>query len=232
MYSYRIVPGGVFALQSDGSPSVANTGSIQIIPDPGSPTPSGAGIFGFTAGGILVSETGVPLASPTTHARIYIDRSRGHNTGLALAAPDGTPLRITLNALGINGFTMLGSGSEDLVGYGHAARFANEFIPLLPDNITGILDIAAPSPFLALTLRLLVNGKGDTLLTTFPVAGVNDSVLPPLYFPQIVNGGGYQTEVILLSTSGGASTTVSFHKDDGSPMSIGKSVHSQEKPQK
>jgi hypothetical protein len=43
-------------------------------------------------------------------------------------------------------------------------------------------------------------------------------------FPQIADGGGYQTQVILLSTSGAVNTTLSFFGDDGSPLAVEKSA--------
>ncbi|MBZ5538694.1 MAG: FG-GAP-like repeat-containing protein [Acidobacteriia bacterium] len=222
VFTYSIPPGGVYALQTDGSSSEVRAGSVQVTPDAGSFVPAGGGIFGYSAGGTLVAETGIPSATPTAHARIYIDRSSGHNTGLAIAAPTIFPLHVTLKAFQVDGTSSAGSGSLDLLGNGHEAKFTNELIPSLPNNFTGVLDISSTSPFVALTLRSLSNSRGDFLMTTFPVADFGQQATTPMVFPQIANGGGYETQFILMSTTSGGSTTLSFYDDNGQPVALGK----------
>ncbi|MFI5175389.1 MAG: M12 family metallo-peptidase [Terriglobia bacterium] len=222
-FHYNIPPAGFYSVQTDGAPGEVKTGSVQVTPDAGSPAPVGAGVFSFTADGMRVTESGIPSTTPTTHARVYVDLSGGHNTGLAIAAPDGRPLHLTLSAFQSDGVTHAGSGSLDLSGNGHGASFANEFIQSLPDGFTGVLDISAPSPFVALTLRSLKNARGDFLITTFPVADFNQPAPAPVVFPQIVDGGDYRTQFILLNTSGTTSdTTLTLFGDNGGMFSLGK----------
>ncbi|MBZ5535027.1 MAG: hypothetical protein LAO31_03650 [Acidobacteriia bacterium] len=222
-FRYGIPPGGFYTLQTDGSPSGVNTGSVQVMPDTFSLAPVGAGVFSYATGGIRVTESGIPSATATTHARIYVDLSGDHNTGIAIAAPDGRPLHLTLNAFRVDGVTPAGSGFLDLTGNGHGASFANELIRSLPDGFTGVLDISAPSPFVALTLRSLENARGDFLITTFPVADFNQPAPAPVVFPQIVDGGDYKTQFILLNTSGVPSDTVlTLFGDNGGVFLLGK----------
>jgi pseudomonalisin len=222
-FSYSIPVGGVFIFQSDGSPSTAHTGSVQVVPDVGTMTPVGAGIFGFTPGAILVTQSGTPSATPTTHARIYVDMSGGHDTGLALANPGGTPVSVRVSAFQLDGITPAGTSSSliQLAGNGHIAAFADQFITGLPNGFTGLLDISAPSPFVALTLRALVNARNDFLLTTFPIADYTQAVIGPLVFPQVAKGGGYQTQIILLNPSSVPSTvSINYLGNDGSPLQL------------
>jgi hypothetical protein len=222
-FRYSIPPGGFYSLQTDGAPAGVKTGSIQVTPDTFSQAPVGAGVFSYTTGGVRVTESGIPSAIATTHARIYVDLSVGHNTGIAIAAPDGRPLHLTLNAFQADGVTPAGSGFLDLAGNGHGASFANELIRSLPEGFTGVLDISAPTPFVALTLRSLKNARGDFLITTFPVADFNQPAPAPVVFPQIVDGGDYKTQFILLNTSGAMSdTTLTLFGDNGGVFSLGK----------
>ncbi|MBZ5538692.1 MAG: hypothetical protein LAO31_22320 [Acidobacteriia bacterium] len=227
-FSYSIPARGVFVFQTDGSPSSIHAGSVQAIPDEGMETPAGAGVFSLTQGGNLVTQSGIPSAIPTTHARIYVDTSGGHDTGLAIANPWASSMSVVLSALESDGVTPAGSsnGPIDLSANGHMAKFAGEFISGLPIGFTGVLDISSSQPFAALTLRLLTNTRGDTLLTTFPIADFNQSPVTPLVFPQIADGGGYQTEFILLNTNGGSSIlTLNFSGDSGAPLAVGKTEH-------
>jgi hypothetical protein len=217
--SYSIPPGGLLRLVIDGTPSDVNVGWARLIPDAGTSAPVSAATFNFTQLGTMVTETGVPATTGTTHARIYVDKSGSHDTGLAVANPGNTNLRITAKAYQTDGVTPAGNGpgTLDLAPYGHDARFAGQLIAGLPDGFTGVLDLSSAAPFSALTLRSLMNGRGDFLITVFPVADVNQPPPAPLIFPQIADGGGYQTQIVLLDTSGAASAvTVSYFGDDGS----------------
>ena len=85
-----------------------------------------------------------------------------------------------------------------------------------------MLDISSTTPFAALTLRSLDNERGDFLMTTFPVADANQAAPSPIVFLQIVDGGGYITEFILLSSGEASNTTLSFYDEDGVPLAMGK----------
>src|SRR5262249_10947852 len=154
----------------------------------GSPAPAGAGIFSLTQLGNLVTESGVASALQTTHALIYIDKSGGHDTGLAIANPGGTPVHLTGTAYQLDGRTAAGPppGSLILNAMAHDARFIGQLVPPgLPDGFRGVLDIRGDNPFIAVTLRALVNARGDFLLTTFPTADATRPAPSPVVFPQI-----------------------------------------------
>ncbi|MDD5543415.1 MAG: hypothetical protein PHX83_09590, partial [Acidobacteriia bacterium] len=77
--------------------------------------------------------------------------------------------------------------------------------------------------FAALTLRSLTNARGDVLLTTFPIADFNLPAPVPILFPQIADGGGFKTQIILLNTGATLqNVNITFLGDDGSPLSVSK----------
>ncbi|MBZ5537885.1 MAG: hypothetical protein LAO31_18170 [Acidobacteriia bacterium] len=219
---YNIPAGGFLRIETDASSPDVKAGSVRVVPVPGTGSPVGAGVFGYTARGILVTESGIPSATLTSHARVFVDMSSGHNTGLAIADVTGDARLITVSAYPMDGSYLMGSGSFILPGKGHTAKFADQMIVGLLPGFKGVLDISSTTPFAALTLRSLSNARGDFLLTTFPLADVTRPAPVPLIFPQIADGGGYQTQFIFLSTTGAANTTVSFFDDDGSPLPVGK----------
>ncbi len=224
-FPYSILAGGFLRLETDGLPPVAKVGWARLTPAAGTTAPVSAAIFGFTQGNVLVTESGVPAVTATTHARIYVDKSGGHDTGLAVANPGNSGMRITATAFQPDGVTPAGNapGTIDLSPMGHLARFAGQFIDDLPVGFTGVLDLSSTSPFVALTLRSLMNARGDFLVTTFPIADANQPAPAPLVFPQIADGSGYQSQIILLSTGGPAATiTVNYLGNDGNPVAIGR----------
>jgi len=220
-FSYSIPSAGSFVFQTDGSPSVARAGWVKLTPDSGSTSPVGSGIFSYSAGGILVTESGVPAAVPTTRARVFVDKSNGHDTGLAIANP-GAAGTITFRAFQKNGTTSAGNGTAtmNLSANGHTAAFVGELITGLPEGFTGVAELSSATPFVALTLRSLTNGRGDFLLTTFPIADANQSAPTPIVFPHIATGGGYTTQFIMISAGGDGSVFLSFYGDDGLPVAL------------
>src|SRR5262249_3132923 len=70
-FPYSIPVAGTFVFQTDGSPSSARVGWASVTPSSANTTPVGAGIFSFSPQGILITESGVPSAAPTTRAPLY-----------------------------------------------------------------------------------------------------------------------------------------------------------------
>ena len=221
-FPYTIQPGGVFRFQTDGFPSGANAGWVRLIPGGGTNTPIGSGVFGYNPGSILISESGVPSAVSTTHARIYVDLSESRNTGLALANLANADTSISMHAFQSDGSTGIGSGKGlDLPANGYAAAFANEFVDGLPAGFTGVLDIRSTTPFAALTLRSLMNARDDFLMTTFPVADMNAAAPSPIVFPQVADGGGYMTQFILISGGQASKATIDLYDENGDLSDFG-----------
>jgi sugar lactone lactonase YvrE len=223
-FNYSIPPKGIFRFQTDGSRVNWSVGWIQLTPDSGTSTPLGSGIYGYNPGNVLVTESGVPSASATNHARIYVDRSGSHNTGLAVANVSKAAAEITIKAFQADGITEAGTRHDPLLlaEKGHQSQFAEQLISGLPDGFTGVMDISSPIPFAALTVRSLYNENNDYLMTTFPVADVNQSAPSPIVFPQIADGGGYETQFLLLSAKDASNTTINFYDNDGAPLAVGR----------
>jgi len=90
----------------------------------------------------------------------------------------------------------------------------------LPAGSTGVFDINSLNPFAALTVRSLVNELNRFLMATFPVADANKTAPSPIVFPQIADGGGFATQVILINSSRASSTTLRFYGEDSIPLDL------------
>jgi hypothetical protein len=218
-FRYSIQPNGAFRFQTDGSPAEVKAGWVRLMPDAGSAAPVSSGVFGFNPENILVSESGIACASSTKHARVYVDLSGNHNTGLAIANLADTKASVAIQAFQCDGVTEIGTSQAPLAldANGYSAGFANEFISGLPAGFTGLLDISSSTSFAALALRSLNNERNDFLMTTFPVADAYHSAPSPIVFPQVVDGGGYETEFILIGAGEAASTILRFYDENGTP---------------
>lgn len=222
-FTYTIPAGGCLRMVTDGSPTGTNSGWAQLVPDAGKDTPVSAAVFGYTQQNVLVTESGVPAVFPVTRARIYVDTTRGHDTGIALANPGDSTNSISITCYRSDGVTQVATRRLDLNPLGQSARFAGQLIYELPKVFTGVLEFSSTKPFVALTLRSLTNNRGDFLVTTFPIAGTSQASPGPMFFPQIVAGSGYQSQIILLSTgNASAGVSTSYTGDDGRPAAIGR----------
>ncbi len=222
-FPYSIPAEGAYVFQSEASPGVARVGWVRITPNSGSTTPTGEGLIQHSESGVLIAESGIAPATPTTHARIYVEISDTHDTGLALVNPAAEPAQqIRLSAYQLDGSTPAGIRPEPITlgALSHFADYVSQRIAGLPSNFHGVVDITSDSPFVAMTVRSLINERGEFLFTTFPVADMNQPAPSPIVIPQIVDGGGFTTEIILLSPGASSVATVSFFGDAGAPISL------------
>jgi enterochelin esterase-like enzyme len=228
-FEYSIPVDGAYHFQTDGS-SEGLVGWVQLVPDSLNSTPIGSGVFSLNPEDVMTSEAGIPsVALSTTHARIFVDLTENHNTGLAIANPDPASNEITVQAFQTDGVTPVGQsqGPVQLAGFGHESQFANQLISGLPGDFNGILDISASSPFAAITVRTLYNEREDFLTTTFPVADVTRPAPSPIVFPQIADGGGYVSQFILLNPDPEAASDSSLilYDDNGILFAAGEEEH-------
>ncbi len=219
VFSYRIPAGGAWAIETDGSSANVRAGWVEVNPDPGQTTPSGSGTFRYAQNGIITTESGIPAALTTTSARVFVDLSTGYGTGIAIANP-GSPGTITFRAFALDGVSPAGSPGApvSLPANGHTAAEANALVTGLPAGFVGTIEMDSATPFVALTVRSLFNARGELLFTTFPVADQTRPAPSPVIFPHLADGGGFRTELILLSPRNSSQSTVRLFDSAGSPL--------------
>ena len=91
----------------------------------------------------------------------------------------------------------------------------------MPSNFRGVLHIASNTPISAIGLRTRYNERGDFLISTTPAMGDNASTdAEELVFPQVVSGGGYTTEFILMNSSGTSEGTLTLKSQTGTELPL------------
>ncbi len=224
VFRYSIEPGGLFCFHTEGSQAVKTEGWMKVIPDADAPAPVGTAVLKYRRRGVLVTESAIPSATPTTHARFYVDMSVGHTTGMAVGNPSGSAASIAVKVFEMDGNTSP-AGSQGLVQLppnGHNARFTDELIEGLPRGFRGVLDASSQSPFVILALRSVVTARKDLLLSAFAPADLTRRPPSPIVFPQIVDGGRNTTEFLLLGAGTAGTATISFFGAAGMPLAVGR----------
>jgi hypothetical protein len=224
-FDYSVPAGGVAVFETMESGTEIQTGSVEVDGVTVS-APIAAGIIRFVQNGVLVTEAGSAGVREVNRGALYIDASRGHNTGLAIVNTREEPVTVTFSARKADGSLVDAAPLVKLPPHGHLSRFVNELVPSWPTNATGLLQIDVSGSSIApLTLRTLLNERGEFLLTTFPFIRGDMPYLPPypfLVFPQFVDGGGYQTELVFIHWSSGlptpATLAIEFVDSSGQPV--------------
>jgi hypothetical protein len=59
-------------------------------------------------------------------------------------------------------------------------------------------------------------------MTTFPIVDVAKPTPSPVVFPHIADGGGYVTQIILISPAEASNATLYMYGEDGTPLDLSK----------
>ncbi len=196
---------GGFSASTAATAASTTSGYARIQPGTGATAPAGLAIFGFTFGGVLVSEAGVPASPLIESGRIYAEVAGAVNTGLAIANPNSGPATVTFNFTDSSG-TDFGNGTTTIAAGGQIAKFLNQDPFNSGDNVNGTFTFTSDVPISVVALRGLSNERGDFLITTLPVAALATRSTATGFFPHFADGGGWTTQVILVNPTDGTLT--------------------------
>ena len=196
---------GGFSASTAATATSTTSGYARIQPGAGGTAPAGLAIFGFTSGGVIVSEAGVPASPLIESGRIYAEVAGAVNTGLAIANPNSGPATVTFNFTDSTG-TDFGSGTTTIAAGGQIAKFLNQDPFNSGDNVNGTFTFTSDVPISVVALRGMSNERGDFLITTLPVAALATTSTATGFFPHFADGGGWTTQVILVNPTDGTLT--------------------------
>jgi hypothetical protein len=229
--SYYIPGNGMQKFTTTGwTPGTPLQAGAVVVTSAAGPLPSAAVVFSsYNGTGGLASQAGVLNSPVTTNSRMYVEKSASpltRDTGVAIVNPNSSVATVQLNLVSFDGW-FTAANTITLPAYGHMAAFIDEsalmgsaasFIPL---NFQGVMTLSSNLPIAPVTLRLTANQRGEDLYSTLPVVDLNNPPTGPLYLPQIADGGGFTTQIILIDTSPSSGTvTMNFFNDSGGSVPI------------
>ena len=223
-FPYQIQPDGTFSGKLT-SASVTAVGYTVITLEEGSQSPTGTAIFQFTSEDSVVSEAGVAAVTPTTSARIFVDRV-GTQTGVAIASAGNPATTVTFKLFDASG-SLLGTSTRDLVAGGHLSIFADELFVEASEGFAGPMEITSDVAIAPVTLKLTTNSRSQLILTTLPLADLTRVVTAAsLIFPQIgfgdFPGGAFATRLIFINVDlvDGVAGQLNFFQSDGTALTV------------
>ncbi len=186
---------------------------------PGFSDALGGAVLTISDGQSPASELTVPALSVSKSYWTVAEIGAPSHTGLALVNTASAVANIMLRLYKYNG-EPAGTHTLALAPGEHVAKFLVE-----PDwfgqalaPFRGALEVSSDVPLGALALRGTYNDQGQFIMTSIPARG--DEVAPAGQteaLPQVADGGGYQTEWLMLNPSDAPlSGKIVFRKSDGS----------------
>jgi hypothetical protein len=210
----RSTPGSV-TFSTDGRPGTPTIGYVRIQANAGSRLPSGNATFSFRPRGILVSEAAVPASPLISSGRIYAEVSGAANTGVAIANPNSQSVTVSFFFTDANGDDF-GSNVLTLLPGVQLAAFLNESPFNGGSSLQGTWTFSSSALVSVVALRGMINERGEFLMTTLPVAGLNMATAEVLTIPHFANGGGWRTQIMLVNpTDNAMNGSMEFRASNG-----------------
>jgi hypothetical protein len=162
----------------------------------------GLAISRVVQNGIVISEYAAPASAPKGNVTMYADLTGGHNASVVILNPNSSPVLFNTRLWTLSN-QQLDFRQRSLPALGQITLSINEVFPAVPAGFKGLLGVEAVSGFLnVVALRTLQNERGEILTTTMPLAETQQPAPTPVVFPQIAEGNGYTTEIILINPDG------------------------------
>jgi sugar lactone lactonase YvrE len=219
--TYTIPPDGVSPLELQSSATQTVTGYAVLTPSAGGTAPAGTVVFRFVKDNAVITEAAVGAVRPTTLSRIYVDYL-GSKTGFALVNSAQQSASVTLKLLDRYGIAD-STTTITLSAGAHIAEFVDQVFNDVSDGFSGLLEIQSTIPITPITLKLILNARGDQILTTLPVADLTATpATSPVFLPQIAIGQGFSTRLVLLHPGAAvdANGQLRFVNNDGTPLQL------------
>lgn len=198
--SYSVADRGANTFFTGGAPGPVIVGYGRIRPDTGTSVPIGMSILRYRATGVLVAGSAIPASLPVVSGRTFGEVIGPVNTGIAFANPNSSPVTISLyftDSLG----TDFGNTALTLQSGNQTASFLNEAPFNLPNGFVGSLTFIASAPVAVASIRTFTNERGEFLLSSQPIASLDQPSNQPIFIAQFADGSSWKTSVQLLNTT-------------------------------
>ena len=121
-------------------------------------------------------------------------------TALMILNTSATRVSVQMSLMNLDGTSTGLSNSVSISAGGQTSKLITDLFPQLPSTFKGFLRLTTSSPIVVMSTRDRYNERGDLLLTDTRPYNESTPPLAEIEFPIFVNGGGYSTQLVLLST--------------------------------
>jgi glucose/arabinose dehydrogenase len=222
--AYAIPPHGSRKLRAGTAHSPSTARTSVVTPDSGQMAPAVSTIYSYASNGITISTTGSGAVPPAADFDVYaqIDNGNSIETGVAIANPSSEPVEVKYELIRLDGSHAGLAGQISIGPHAQNVSFVSE-LPGASDlslPFQGVLHLASSGSITALAIRGRYNERGEFLLSTTPPTDAAAMAGNETFIPQVVDGGGYSTEIVLYDLQGGkrVSGNIYFFDQSGQPV--------------
>lgn len=229
LFTYTIPAGSAASFETSGPSGATRTGSVRITPTGGTTPPSAFAVFSLVTSGVTVSQTTVQAQTPGTAFRSYVEMREATTetdrlqSAIAIANSSAAAATVNFELFTLNGTNTNQTAIVNIAPFGHVSAFVRDLFPNIEMPFQGVLRMTSFSSIAVVALRTRNNERGTFLIAAMPVSNeALSSTTVDLFFPHIVDRGGFSTQFILFSGIAGQSTTgtLRFLRQDGQDLSL------------
>src|SRR5262249_37131751 len=139
------------------------------------------------------SEAAVPAASANTSFLIFAEKTANAATGLAMVNISSSTATINVRlSNGLQSTIQLAAGEQQ-------SRFMNELFPNLAGPFSGTASITSNLPIGITAIRGTTNELSEFIMAAVPISAGAAPGSEVTVFPQVADGAGYSTELVLIN---------------------------------
>ena len=182
-------------IAANGSRTIETAGTDPTVSVGYASVDAGYGISVFRsrdAAGIK-SEAAVPAASAGTSFLLFAEKTSNAATGLAMVNISSSAATVTVRlSNGQESTIQLAAGQQQ-------SRFLNELFPTLAPPFSGTASITSNIPIALTAIRGTTNELSEFIMAAVPISSGAAPGNQTTVFPQVADGAGYSTELILIN---------------------------------
>jgi hypothetical protein len=227
-FNFTIQRGDILRVATDGAGSDTRGGYVRLIGQAHSARFNGFALYNFRRSNVTVSTASLPMVQPGASFQLPVQESASPEklqTGIAISSASPVASTVFLELINSTG-TLTGMTSTiQIAPFGQLAMFLREIpgFEAVQPTFSGTLRVTASAPegVTVTGIRGQVNPRSDFVMSSLlPANPIN--VAAQEVVPQVVQGGGYHTEVILLNGQPGttSSGTVSVVPNGGNALDL------------
>jgi hypothetical protein len=160
--------------QATATPSAPTVGFVKVQPDAGTSTPSGVALLGYSSGGVLVTEMGVPSSAPSQSGRVVVEVNGPVNTAVVVANPNDVDVMVSFYFTDASG-TDFGHGAFALDPKHQVASLLTDQPFNGPSSMFGTFTFSSSAPVTTLALRRYTNERGESIVSSLPLSPLGTS---------------------------------------------------------
>jgi len=206
-------------VNSNSTPGSVDTSTIQSgygVIDTG----MGVAVLRSFSGQDVVSEAAITASAASNNWFMYAEQGAGVSTGVAIANPNNVDANVNL---------LLSDGRQAslrIPAMGQHAAFVNELFGTFQGSFLGTMRMQSDSPVAVLALRGTTNAEGHFIMTSIPLNSSLPAIGGTKVFPSVTDGGGYNSEFILVNAAAVMSTgSIQFSFDVSTGLGVGRTFN-------